>query len=118
MTNSLAGRRLILVEDEYFLAADLAQALRAHGAEIIGPVATVDDALDLLDECEQVDGAVLDLNLQGEMAFPVADALIERHIPFVFSTGYDRSAIPARYAATPRCEKPAKASEIARALFG
>lgn len=118
MTAALAGRRLLVVEDEYFLAADLAQALSADGAEIIGPAASVDAALDLLDDTDQLDGAVVDLNLQGEMAFPVADALKERNIPFVFSTGYDQSAIPPRYGDTPRCEKPVKATAIARALFG
>lgn len=117
MTSALAGRRLLVVEDEYFLAAELAQALSACGAEVIGPAASVDDALDLLDETAQLDGAVLDLNLQGEMAFPVANALMERNFPFVFSTGYDQSVIPPRYGATPRCEKPIIASTIARELF-
>jgi CheY-like chemotaxis protein len=78
----------------------------------------VDAALDLLDDTNDLDGAVVDLNLQGEMAYPVADALRERQIPFVFSTGYDQSAIPPRYGDTPRCEKPAKTSAIAQALFG
>lgn len=117
MTVTLTGRRLLLVEDEYFLAADLAQALRAEGAEIIGPAASVDAALDLLDDIDKLDGAVLDLNLQGEMAFPVADELMKREIPFVFSTGYDQSVIPSRFGNTPRCEKPVKASEITRLLF-
>jgi DNA-binding response OmpR family regulator len=118
MTSVLSGRRLLVVEDEYFLAADLAQALSADGAEVIGPVADVDGALDLLDDTDQLDGAVLDLNLQGEMAFPVADALMERRIPFLFSTGYDQSAIPPRFADAPRCEKPVKVTAIAKALFG
>ena len=96
MTSALAGRRLLVVEDEYFLAAELVEALSADGAKVIGPAASVDDALDLLDDTAQLDGAVLDLNLQGEMAFPVADALMERDIPFVFLTGYDQSVIPPR----------------------
>lgn len=118
MTPTLTGRRLLVVEDEYFLAAELAEALKAEGAKVIGPASSVDDALDLLDDTDQLDGAVLDLNLQGEMAFPVADALMERRIPFVISTGYDRSAIPPRYAGVPRCGKPAKSAAIAQALFG
>lgn len=118
MTTLLAGRRLLVVEDEYFLAADLVRALSADGAEVIGPVASVDDALGLLDDTDRLDGAVVDLNLQGEMAFPVADALMQRAIPFVFSTGYDQSAIPARYGEAPRCEKPARVTAIAQALFG
>ena len=118
MTAALAGRRLLVVEDDYFLADTLARALAAQGAEVIGPVSNVDAALDLVDDTNDLDGAVVDLNLQGEMAFPVADALREREIPFVFATGYDTIAIPPRYSAAPRCEKPTDLATIARALFG
>jgi hypothetical protein len=61
---------------------------------------------------------LLDLNLQGEMAIPVADALIARGIPFVLTTGYDQAAIPPRLREAPRCDKPVRAANIARALFG
>lgn len=115
---SLKGRRLLIVEDEFFLADDLAKALRGAGAEILGPIASVDDALDLLDETERLDGAVLDLNLRGEMAYPVADAMIERGIPFVFVTGYDATQIPLRYRGVTRCEKPVHAFQVVTALFG
>jgi CheY-like chemotaxis protein len=118
MTLSLAGRRLLVVEDEYFLADDLAKALRAEGAEVIGPASNVDAALDPLDETEGLDGAVVDINLQGEKAYPVADALIERAIPFMFATGYDQATIPARYGDVPRCQKPANAVTVVRILFG
>ena len=116
--HALAGRRLLLVEDEYFIADDLVRELLAGGAEVVGPAGSVDGALDLLDEAGRLDGAVLDLNLQGEMAFPVADALRERGVPFVFTTGYDQAATPARYALVTRCEKPVDAARIAAALFG
>lgn len=117
-TDDLRGRRLLVVEDEYFLAADVADNLKANGAEVIGPVGDIDDALDLIDDTERLDGAVLDLNLRGEMAFPVADALLERGVPFVFATGYDQGVIPTRYRAIARCEKPIDVPRIARALFG
>ena len=58
------------------------------------------------------------LNLGNEMAWPVADALLARGVPFVLATGYDAAVIPTRYAAVRRCEKPADLDEIARALFG
>lgn len=114
----LSGRRVLVVEDEYFVADDVARRLEARGAEVIGPVGDVDDALDLIDDTERLHAAVLDLNLKGEMAFPVADALIERGVPFVFATGYDQGAIPERYSKFARCEKPIDPDKIARALLG
>lgn len=118
LASKLTGRRLLVVEDEYFLADDLASRFRAQGASVVGPVASVDDALDLLDGGEAVDCAVLDLNLQGEKAFPIADLLLAREVPFVFATGYDASAIPDRFAGVKRCEKPVEADKIAEALLG
>lgn len=112
----IAGRRVLVVEDEYFLADRLARDLCALGAEVVGPVPSVDDALDLVEGGARLDGAVLDINLQGEMVYPVADALRARGVPFVFATGYDRTSIPAPYREVPRCEKPVDAQRIAAAL--
>jgi len=67
---------------------------------------------------ERLDGAVLDLNLRGEMGFQVADILAERMVPFVFATGYDRAVIPERFAGIARCEKPISVEKVVRALFG
>jgi CheY-like chemotaxis protein len=117
-SDALAGRKVLVVEDEYFLAEDIVRGLEERGAEMVGPIGDIDHALDLIDESERLDGAVLDLNLRGEMAFPVADALLERGIPFVFATGYDSASIPPRYKDVTRCEKPVDAPKIARALFG
>lgn len=102
---SLVGRRVLAVEDEYFLADELARALRGAGALVLGPLPSVKAALDLL-EREVPDVAVLDVNLGGERADPVADALQARGIPFMFTTGYDQSALPERYAAVRHAEKP------------
>jgi hypothetical protein len=85
---------------------------------VVGPVASVNGALDLIAETERLDGAVLDVNLQGEMAYPIADALVARGVPFVFATGYDEASIPPRYAHIRRCEKPVDPAKIAKALFG
>lgn len=117
-TNNLAGRRLLVVEDEYFLAADLAARFRAEGASVIGPAASVEDAMNLIEAGGPIDCAVLDLNLQGEQAFPVADRLLERSVPFIFTTGYDRSAIPARFSGITHCEKPVDAVSVVQALLG
>lgn len=112
----LSGRRVLVVEDEYFVADDIARELQAHGADIVGPVPTLEGAFGLLDREKHLDGAVLDMNLRGEMAFPVADALIARGVPFVFSTGYDKSVVPERYRDVPRWEKPYRYGDLARAL--
>ena len=116
--STLAGRRLLVVEDDYLIATDLARTFEAAGAEVVGPAATLDDALDLVEDTTHLDGAVLDINLHGEMAYAVADALLARGVPFVFATGYDEGSIPPRFAHATRCEKPVEPERIARALFG
>lgn len=101
----LRSRRVLVVEDEYMVAEDMQMELESLGAEVIGPAASVDEALAMLGENE-VEFAIIDVNLGGELAFPVADALKTRGVHFVFTTGYDQSALPLRYAGFPRCEKP------------
>ena len=113
--SSLASRRVLVVEDEFFLADDVAEALRALGAEVVGPVPTGAMALALLDG-ERVDAAVLDINLRGETIFPLADVLRARGVPFVFATGYDESATPPAYRDVPRWEKPFNPQDLVRAL--
>src|SRR3712207_1291807 len=110
------GRRVLLVEDEYFIADDMARAFEAGGMEVVGPAASMEDAIQMIEADGPLDGAVLDINLQGEMVFPLADMLVERGIPFVFATGYDRTAIPQRFSGIKRCEKPIEAKKILEAL--
>jgi CheY-like chemotaxis protein len=98
-------RRILVVEDEYFIAEELREALDRLGATVVGPVPTGEKALALL-KSEPIDMAVLDINLRGEMSFAVADALEERGIPFVFATGYDHTAVPERYRDIPHWAKP------------
>ena len=114
----LAGCRLLLAEDEFLMAEDVSGDLLARGAEVVGPVASVAEALAVVRAGGRLDGAILDLNLQGELAYPIADALIERGVPIVFATGYDRDVIAPPYRAIPRCEKPVTAARLALALFG
>ena len=111
----LADHRVLIVEDEYFLADDMAQVLQRLGASVVGPVQTPDNALALLAD-EPVDAAILDINLKGEMVFPVADALREQGVPFVFATGYDEAVVPEAYKDVPRWEKPFKPEDLAKAL--
>lgn len=114
---SLAGRRVLLVEDDYFIARNLLRQLEESGAEVLGPAGNIENALDLIASTPQIDGAVLDVNLGDVMVYPVADALKDREVPFVFATGYDKTMIPARYADVPLCEKPVEATQVVQALF-
>ena len=115
--STLTGRRFLVVEDEYLIAADLAAALEAFGAEVTGPAGTVAEALRLVDaEGHRLDGAVLDINLGADRVYPVADVLRRRGIPFVFTTGYDAAALPQSYADVPRCQKPTDERRLQRCL--
>ena len=116
MTQPLSGKRVLIVEDDTILAMNLADEIAAQGATAIGPAATVADALDVIASSE-LDGAVVDINLGGKAAFPVADALADRRVPFVFATGYlIADYIPARHANVRRFEKPTAPGAIRRAL--
>ena len=106
MASPLSGRRVLVVEDEYFQADDLVRLLRARGAEVIGPLGEVHETIELLDTGKPVDLAVLDINLRGAMIYPAAEILRARAVPFVFTTGYDREIIPDCFGDVPLLEKP------------
>jgi CheY-like chemotaxis protein len=112
----ISAKRVLVVEDEYLVAMDMSAYLEAAGAQVIGPASNVNAALEVVGRSE-LDGAILDVNLRGEMAYPVADALAARGIPFVFTTGYDARMVPPRFAGVTRCEKPTTPEAISRALF-
>jgi DNA-binding response OmpR family regulator len=113
MAQRLAGKRILIVEDEQMLVDYLADTIVAEGAEVIEPVATA--ALDVIANTP-VDGVTLDLKLAGEMTFQVADALAARNIPFIFLTGYGAADVPARHAKVTRVEKPVAPRAVCRAL--
>ena len=108
--------RILLVEDEYLLADELATELTDRGATVLGPVPNVAAALALIAGDEPVNGAILDVNLGGELAFPVADVLLKRGVPVILTTGYDAAALPERFRHLPRCEKPVSIARITAAL--
>lgn len=112
------GCRVLIVEDDFFIAEDVADAFRDRRATVLGPVAGVEAALALIEASPGPDAAVLDLNLGSAMSFPVADALMRRGVPFVFTTGYDATAIPPRYRSVPRCEKPVDLEQVTRTVLG
>src|SRR4051794_18185888 len=97
MSDGLQLKRscLLVVEDDYLIASDLAASLESLGYEVIGPAGSVAEALKLLEvEGSRLDGAVLDINLGNERVYPVADFLKARGTPFVFTTGYDAAVVP------------------------
>ena len=106
---------MLIVEDEYFLATDLAKGFADAGIDILGPVATLPKAL-VLAEHKQLSGAVLDINLGSDKVYAVADFLVGRGVPVVFVIGYDKSDIPARFADVPFCHKPAEFENVIEAL--
>ena len=114
---TMAGKRILVVEDDYFIAKGLSRALRALAASVVGPAASVVDAL-MLVAAEPLDGGLLDINLRGEVGYAVADAFMARGIPFVLTTGYSADVLPARFAAVPRCLKPIQIDQLVTALFG
>jgi CheY-like chemotaxis protein len=112
----LQGRNILVVEDEYLIADDVCDALNDAGAVVLGPCATVEAAARLIADQPVIDGALLDINLAGTMVFGIADALVERGVPFAFATGYDRGSIPDRFAEVPRLEKPLRIAQVATVL--
>lgn len=114
----LRGRRILVVEDEYVLAEHLRRELVRHGVEVVGPAASVADALELIQAGGSLDGAILDVRLDGKLVYPVADVLRKLGVPMVFTTGYDPGELPEAYADVPCCEKPVKVHRLAQALFG
>ena len=105
--------RVLIVEDEWFLANDLEAALRSLGAEVTAIVGDIGDArVQLADG--RFDVAIIDINLRGCNAFGLADELQRQGIPFVFATGYSAELIPARFANVSRWEKPFDPHVLAR----
>jgi two-component system CheB/CheR fusion protein len=88
-----SGRRVLVVEDNSYLADELTSHLRRNGYDIIGPVSTLQDALDVTEHVTP-DAALLDIDLDGERVYPVAERLLQRSVPFVFVTGYDAADLP------------------------
>ncbi|MGY4623944.1 response regulator [Bradyrhizobium sp. USDA 4486] len=102
----LTGRRILIVEDEYFLADDIGRTFRNLGAEVAGPVGHLADAMKILHDGSVLDAAVLDVNIRSEMIFPIARELKARKVPFVFTTGYDKVTVGAEFQDVPLLEKP------------
>ena len=112
----LAGLRVLVIEDEFLLAMELESLLQQRGNLVLGPVSSVGQALAMLDG-EEPDVALLDVNLKGERATPVAAALQARGVPFVLITGYSTAQLSEpELRAAPRIDKPVNCRSLKRAV--
>jgi DNA-binding response OmpR family regulator len=97
--------RILIVEDEFFVGILLEEDLRASGFQPLGPITSVAVARETIRR-ETFDLAILDINLNGEMVYPLADDLVERRIPFIFLSGYSELNLPERFRDVARLSKP------------
>jgi len=112
----LDGLRILVVEDEAAISLLLEDMLIDFGCEVVGPAARLAAALDLA-QSETFDLAILDVNVAGEAIYPVAEALDERNVPFVFSTGYGSAGIKDPYRGRPVVQKPFAQHELRQRLL-
>lgn len=112
----LNGLRILVVEDEAAISLLLEDMLLDFGCEVIGPAARLSAALDAVSK-EQVDLAILDVNVAGEPIYPVAEALAQRSIPFVFSTGYGSAGIRDTFRDRPVLQKPFAQHDLKQKLI-
>ena len=111
------GVHVLLIAEEFFVAIATMEELEALGAVVLGPAASVDVGLSIIRSAAQIDAAILDINLRGELVYPLADALVERDIPFAFATGYDASNVPEKFEHAPLFQKPIDLPKILGALM-
>jgi DNA-binding response OmpR family regulator len=111
----LQGLSVLVAEDDYFIAIEMCSALRAAGANVIGPARDLQTGLAAIRD-ERIDCGVLDINLRGQLAFELATELRARNVPAIFATGYGASMIPAALADAVRLEKPVDFAALCRAI--
>jgi DNA-binding NtrC family response regulator len=110
----LKGKRILVVEDEALIAVMVEDMLVEMGGEVVGPAATVDDALEMARD-EMLDAAVLDVNVRGRRIDPVAEALMARGVPVLFATGYGEVRL-ASGAAVTVIDKPYTQDKLSRGI--
>jgi CheY-like chemotaxis protein len=108
----LATFRILLVEDEMLVAMAIEDILAEANGTVVGPVGTLAGALTLLEQDDDIDAAIIDLNLDRESALPLADALAERSIPFIVCTGYGNARLPPPHQDVPVLGKPYGLTEL------
>jgi CheY-like chemotaxis protein len=112
----LANERVLVVEDESIVAMMLEDYLDELGCIVAASAARLNQALELARSLD-IDIAVLDLNLAGEMSYPVAEVLQARGVPVVFATGYGSAGLSAQFHGAPVLSKPYTMDQLASALL-
>jgi DNA-binding response OmpR family regulator len=107
--------RILIVEDEMMVALDLEDMIAEFGHEVAATAMRIEAALDHARETP-IDFAILDVNVAGRMSFPVAEALMERGVPFIFATGYGVSVLPERLKDQKTLQKPFRRSDLQSAI--
>ena len=111
----LAGLRVLVAEDDGFIAMEIEAALADYGAQIVGPISTRTAASSLISG-DQVDVAVLDVALADGSVYPLVDLLDTAGVPVLFVTGYGAEEIPRRYRKIPCIEKPFSTDALVEAV--
>ena len=105
------GLRVLLVEDQMIVAMEVEDILRGLGCVVVGPVGTLKSAVRLARE-EALDVAILDVSLDCDKVFPVAEELQRRGISFLFATGYEEQTLPAKWQGVARIAKPFRREQL------
>lgn len=105
MNEMLSGKRVLIVEDRYLIASELAHEVQKMGGKVVGPSRSIAAAAQLVGE-QPVDIGLLDVNLDGELIYPLAEILADRGVPIIFLTGYDAAVLPEAWRDRPRLDKP------------
>lgn len=113
--SKLSGRSVLVVEDEYYLAIELAEQIERGGGSVVGPFATAGEGLASLGDSTP-DCALVDINTGEGPSFVLADALLSQGVPFAFLTGYDAGSVPDRFSGIERIQKPAQTRTVIEAL--
>jgi DNA-binding response OmpR family regulator len=113
MADELSGLRVLVVEDDFLIAMDIKQTIERLGGQVVGPIGRLEQAQDLARR-EVFDAAILDVKLDGDVTFPLAEELLTRGVPTVLATGYDVANLPKHFQGVPHLRKPFHERDVRR----
>ena len=113
VSDSIAGKCVLVVEDDYVLAREVCNDLKSHGVNVLGPAPTVHYA-SLIIGRRRLDGAILDIKLFGQEVYELVDVLMARGVPIIFATAYQKDRIDARYRSVDTLHKPLDLGHLRR----